>query len=478
MIRKINMYVKVFAIGSISIITLLIIGFYVFAIDIGNSSPEIDLYRNGSMATPTDYPITGGSGVEYNGFRIGNTVWCKKGDVLGVTVWGKQFRYNNDMNNSIQTSFLNLFGTISPSEFSINQPFDSEAHTGEFNTIGKSDDITLVSSRRGRTVDTQNYLHYGALFWLQFNMPDKTYLIRSNEKSYNGSWLADENDFSKWPQSNENIKTDGTAPEVQVTSDNGANTDKDIDLNMKFFDSGSGIQYYQYQVIKDGAVVDNKTFYPQYHSDITANSYFVTEDDKALYNNDKATGGYVDSYDPEKTAIPYAINNMEGSVQLNGIGNYTFEVTVVDNLGNKNTVTKNYVINEEPITVTGSITPNPAKQGSRVILDINTTGNAKYLSIAMPEEITINDERGTIFPINKEIKEEEKHEEKLEYIIPLKTPQTIKKGTRIENPYKIGVTAKKADGKTANCELNLDVSGNVLEGIKTEITGTGFDKNK
>ncbi|MCR3761938.1 hypothetical protein KYB31_23485 [Clostridium felsineum] len=490
MVEKIRLNKKIIVGISLIIITVLVSIITVYAEWIPISSPEIDIYRNGSMSIPSDYPINGGSGVEYNGFRIGNTVWCKKGDVLGVTTWEKQKRADNDMKNSINTSFLSLGGTISLSKFSINQPFDSEGHTGEFNVIAKSDDITLVSSRRGRTVDTKNFLHYGALFWLQFNVPNKTYLIRSNASSYNGSWLADENDFSKWPLSNENIKTDGTSPDMQINFDSATSINKDINIDMKFSDEGSGMQYYQYQIIKDGQQIDNKTCYPQYHSDITANSYFVTEDDKALYNNNQATGGYVDSYDPEKTAIPYAINKMEQELKLSGVGNYTVKITAVDNLGNTCSKSYNYsIIAPPPVQLNAQIVPynnqgfqgTPTlKRGQKAILKIFTKQYATHINATFPfivfpdgkavQNCYIKKPYDSFTSKSIDIVPQVSAETDIQFVVPLTYP-TINNGS-----YNVPVQAIYKEGSVLNTTASFNVQGSVLDGIKTEIIGSGQTK--
>lgn len=73
------------------------------------------------------------------------------------------------MNNSIKTSYLSLDGTNSSTNFSKDQPLDSDSHEGEVNVISGSSDVEVVNARRGRTGDSSKYLHYGALFWIQFN---------------------------------------------------------------------------------------------------------------------------------------------------------------------------------------------------------------------------------------------------------------------------------------------------------------------
>ncbi|MCD2345099.1 hypothetical protein [Clostridium guangxiense] len=132
----------------------------------------------------------------------------------------------------------------------------------------------------------------------------------------------------------------------------------------------------------------------------------------------------------------------------------------------------------EDLGITGQLYPNPAAQGQQVTFDITTTGNAKYLKIYIPNEISSLDKKGTAFPITKTIVEEEHHNEKIAYMLPINTPVTLdSNGNRVRQPYVIPVEAQKANGTSKSITLYLDVKGNILDGIKTEIIGTGQDRN-
>lgn len=132
----------------------------------------------------------------------------------------------------------------------------------------------------------------------------------------------------------------------------------------------------------------------------------------------------------------------------------------------------------EDLGINGRLYPNPAAQGQQVTFDITTTGNAKYLKIYIPVEISSLDKRGTAFPITKTIVEEQNHNEKITYYLPIDTPVTLdSNGNRVRQPYEIPVEAQKADGTKKSITLYLDVKGNILDGIKTEIIGTGQDRN-
>ncbi|AAK79500.1 hypothetical protein [Clostridium acetobutylicum] len=569
MIKKLEYRKKALFIIILSIFIVSTIEFYVFAMngDDSTSIPEIDGWKNGST-------YVGGAAVEYNGFRIGNTVWCKPGDVLGVTAWGKQLS-NSSWDNCIEHTYMSFSGA------DVFNKYLDVHYTDKFLDNSYTEyaacDIALIGSENGETSTNAkmlDYLRIGTIFWCQFKENNKTYSIRTNEYSKNGNWLypevktPEEDSQNKWAYSIENIRTDGDAPSVSISPKSQVWTNKPINIGIDIKDSGSGIQKYRYSICKDGTWQDYDWIYTENHSnldnspfvrlypascqglnhkietsedvpkeitssvnsisnsiyldqqgvykvrieavdnlgndsgwqqsdnyciDTTAPNGVFTPDTQGLTDGDvvasftpKDEGGsgvmlwrYRLSKDNGKTFGDWS-STIEGSskedIKLVGEGQWKIQAEVTDNAGNEGEVYGGPYEIDSIVTVSAAVAPNPAKQGQMITLDINTTGNAKYLSIYMPLEITMNDERGTLFPINKEIKEEENHNEKVQYIIPLKTPETIKNKIRVREPYKINIIAKKEDGKTANCEVNLDVMRNVLDGIKTEIIGTGFDK--
>ncbi|WP_234121509.1 RCC1 domain-containing protein [Clostridium hydrogenum] len=135
-------------------------------------------------------------------------------------------------------------------------------------------------------------------------------------------------------------------------------------------------------------------------------------------------------------------------------------------------------ITVESLKLVGTLYPNPAEQGQQITFDLTTTGYAKYLRIYLPNDITSRDTKGTTYPIEKTITEENIHNEKINYILPINTPVTLdSNGARVRPPYEIPVQAEKENGAMKAINLYLDVKGNVLDGIKTEIIGTGQDRN-
>lgn len=127
-------------------------------------------------------------------------------------------------------------------------------------------------------------------------------------------------------------------------------------------------------------------------------------------------------------------------------------------------------ITVESLKLTGTLYPNPVKQGQQITLDITTQGKAKYLRAYFPIDIVSRDKRGTSFPIQKEIPEEDIHNEKVPYILPIDTPLTLdSNGNRLRIPYSITVEAEKASGAKKSITLYLDVQGNVVDGVKSVI---------
>ncbi|PJI09242.1 MULTISPECIES: hypothetical protein [Clostridium] len=519
-------------------------------------SPEIDGWQNKNA------PNVNGSAVEHNGLRIRNTVWCKPGDVLGVTAWGKvRWKQSGDWDNTISNSYLTLDGTDNFSKWYIygKEPRNLDSNRAELVADNSTDDVIPVDAEIGHSSAnaSDGCWHCGNLFWLKFNdnNNDRTYYPRCNFVTFNGNWLADEHNVSSWPQSIETIKTDGKAPIVTIDPICHSWTNQSINIGVNILDSGCGVQKYRYSICKNGIWQDYDWIYAKDHSDLS-NAKFVKSASNA----------------PEQ--ISSSENNINNSITLSGQGIYQVKVQAVDNLGNTSDwqTSQNYCIDttpptgiythksissnsatlnfkpydeggsgvllwryrlsqdngttwgdwsntidgdaakdislensgkykiqseitdkagnmsdiysetynlEDSITVKASVAPNPAKQGQQITFNINTTGNAKYLTIYMPVEITSVDTSGTIFPINKTIKEEQNHSEKIQYVIPLKAQQSMRKNDgRIREPYKVIIIAKKQDGKTAKTSVDLDISGNVLDRIKTEIIGTGYDKGK
>ncbi|MNL91264.1 hypothetical protein D3C81_09950 [compost metagenome] len=113
--------------------------------------------------------------------------------------------------------------------------------------------------------------------------------------------------------------------------------------------------------------------------------------------------------------------------------------------------------------LTPTIDINPAKQGQKVTLTIDTKGYAIQETIKFPVELGGNTKVLSVMP-------ELFHTEYLEHIVPMTTPVTIdSNGNRVRQPYIIEVTALNNDGLSKTELVQLDIQGNVLDNIFTEI---------
>lgn len=117
--------------------------------------------------------------------------------------------------------------------------------------------------------------------------------------------------------------------------------------------------------------------------------------------------------------------------------------------------------------VSGNIVPNPAKQGSQITFDISTRYYPNKLEISIPSELQ------SLFGknmISLNIKEEAFLNTKHQEVLNLYIPETIdREGKRLREPYKFNVKAIRSDGNSAQTILKLDVSGSILENLKTVI---------
>ena len=131
------------------------------------------------------------------------------------------------------------------------------------------------------------------------------------------------------------------------------------------------------------------------------------------------------------------------------------------------------------MTISAKIGPNPDLQGHNAYLQVTTTGYADTIKAYWPKEIISQDKAGTVFPMAKQIKQEPIHNDSFTYLLPLTTPLTMNSDGKLRDPYTIVVEADNKDsGDKAQTTVQLNVEDNVLDGIKTEIIGTGYDRTK
>ncbi|MEG1482883.1 MAG: hypothetical protein RSA57_03705 [Cetobacterium sp.] len=186
------------------------------------------------------------------------------------------------------------------------------------------------------------------------------------------------------------------------------------------------------------------------------------------------------------SSIQYVFSNVETATLTSGF------LSVANNSEVKIPPDKNYLHvkakdnagNEayEVITlldVQGSIMPNPAAGGQKLVMDIVTKGNANKIKIVFPPELvklaTVEDP--LIFEQNILI--EPTHVETVYAWLPLKAQSTIdKNNNRIYPPYKIYIEATNANGAVVNNYMELDVKGTILDNLRYGIKASGYDRNK
>ncbi|WP_051624309.1 hypothetical protein [Clostridium akagii] len=307
------------------------------------SSPILDGWKN------TDDMSTNGSAVEYGGLRIGNTVWCKPNDILGVTVWGKQY-YDGDWTQIIGHSYISFGGTDTFTKYWLPQPTSNNPPPSivPWYTDASSDDIAIQSVNRGNSTEASEYLRIGGLFWTQFFQDNRNYSIRNNEYSLNGNWMLPEDKTgigtsNYWAISTETISTDGDAPTIGVSPNSSSWGNKNVNVGINVNDTRSGIQKYRYAYNKDNSGWQYSDWIlPSIHSDFDGSAFTHT------------TNGTLGS-SPEQLASSTA--NMSSNLNLSGQGTYQVQVQASDNLGNARTYTSGtYLI--DTTAPTGVFTPN------------------------------------------------------------------------------------------------------------------------
>lgn len=520
----------------ISLVTSIVNTVFADPTEVSSGFPILyDHWKNGDgwqqVIDASGNPIdVNGSAVEYNGLRIVKradsgtlgTVYCKSGDTLGITSWIKTYSESNGSQYWPKEDYLTLM--INSSCYSIfRNSIPQLSDRANFDYPNNSDPVLTYSlnpdgsnpSWFGNTgFDSSIGAHkWGSLYYIKFGNANGTtanghkYTLMSNAVNYNGDWIQS---MIGWPTlicnwspktiSEENIQVydNKPIPTITGTSNNGSAA---IKINVA--DATVGIQRYTYTITAPNGTVTTKT---------------VQATDKGYDESSKSYGtwlapsqiGYLGGIGGAAETLTHPAYNLTEIANVSGAGKYHIHVVAINNLGFKddNNFDGDIIVptpspqptpdnpdnpsgpsnpdnpdnpdepKEIPLTVSASVIPNPAKQGQQVTFLIHTTGKAKYLYVYPPVEITSNDTRGTIFPLPDTIPEEDSYDDNnIKYIIPLKTTQTIRKNeSRVRAPYKVIIIAKRQDGKTAETTVDLDISGNVLEGIKTEIIGSGYDK--
>lgn len=308
------------------------------------------------------------------------------------------------------------------------------ANDGDFDSNGCESIYNLEVNQDNLTLNVDSTAQNGqGTFWHYGNSDSEFY----GSSRYIG-WV---NDFK--------IKSDGIAPGFDTVSDykNGivdsnVSTDIELDDNLNLtgsvdglFDKGSGVK------------------------DVYALMYPTGRKDEAkrVELTENSDGEWI---------LPST-----NAYDLFQSSDINVDIHSVDNVGNDGLLTSKRF---DLVTISASLTPDPAKEGQKITFNIKTTGFIKYIKIYFPTEITSLDTT-TPVPLTNQIEEKAYNSDVINYIVPLKTPITLDPtGKSIRPDYPIQVTGTRADGKTVSCTLHLDVFNNVLDGLKTEIIDHGI----
>ncbi|MBU3173304.1 hypothetical protein [Clostridium estertheticum] len=151
-------------------------------------------------------------------------------------------------------------------------------------------------------------------------------------------------------------------------------------------------------------------------------------------------------------------------------GEYIIEEIVKDDGGLVSIPCYRNLSVKNPLTITASVLPNPSRQGQTVTFNINTTGYADLLTIDLADELKPLDKIITLGYFTKSITPIASSSDSMNYVVPLNTPLTIDaKGVKLREPYKFKVTAVNGNGDTISTVVSLDVTGNIFDGIKTQM---------
>ncbi|PJI06576.1 MULTISPECIES: hypothetical protein [Clostridium] len=179
--------------------------------------------------------------------------------------------------------------------------------------------------------------------------------------------------------------------------------------------------------------------------------------------------------------------NAGQDIQLQGSGKWKVDSQIWDNAGNESDICSGTYNITMPIELQAQIVPYnnqnfvgvpTLKRGQLAILKVHTKSYAKHLEIKFPFDVLADTQALEDYYNNKaynsfinkavDLIPREEDERDIEFVIPLRD---VKNGT-----YSVKVQATYQDNSTLTAEPKFNILGSVLDGIKTEIIGTGQDK--
>lgn len=294
-----------------------------------------------------------GSGVEYNGLRIVRatgtlgTVYCKSGDVLGVTSWTKVINLDTyGLKYGPQNDYL-VLSRDSNNYDVFNSKIEFNSTASHFSTLAANDStLSLLSdSTLGTSINSDGNNAYGHLYYVQFgNNGDYSnngyaYNIMSDENNYEGDWIypieGDVTNPENWSGrtiSQEKIQVYDNKPITNVTSNvNGSLAT----INISVADATVGVQKYTYTITAPGGTVTTKTVNATDQGNDQSQFYgtFYTPSEIGQHNGSgNSEFGGTNGAAETLTHPAYTLTT---NASVSGTGIYHVSVSAINNLGFK-----------------------------------------------------------------------------------------------------------------------------------------------
>lgn len=413
-----------------------------------------ELLLSNTLDVPYPKPIVSKIEISNYGYKdtANDVYWVKTDNPFTAKVYGKAEPKSSEYNINNLQILIRRFGAI---DFSKPKIFYSNIPNNQPVGVKYSDfDIGTNKLPSSSTLSTGSYsVRDNAYTYSYFNL----YLWQEEDITINPVVRIQEyNIESDWNDNSATVKSDGTAPIVDSINVS-KQTVNELNLNI------NNLRDLSKDKTKPGSGVDFKNSYVE----IQPVNY-----DGNLTGTKEKSYIYVDNKNNNYT-LKVDWNNC---LNKDWYGKFRVKVYVQDNVGN-GAIVYDKVLDRQPLTINGVITPNPASQGKNTIVTIKTEGSAIKIKAAFPDELVQLTAEENPLIIEKQIKVESIHTEVLNMRVPLEAPMTLGgDGKRLKEPYKVYIEAINGYGDKVYTYLDLDIQGNILDDLKIRLRSSGYDK--
>lgn len=414
-----------------------------------------ELFISNTLDVPYPKPIVSTIDISNYEYKdVNNVYWVKADDPFTAKVYGKSEPKSSAYNiNSLHAIIRKLGAT----DFSKIKAFDSYIPNNQPIGVNYSDfNIGTNTITLSSTLSPGSYsLRDNVYTYSYFNL----YMWKEEDITINPMVrIREYNIDSDWNNNSAIVKSDGTAP----TADSVSIVRQTFELmSLKI----NNLRDLSKDKTKPGSGVDFKNSYIEVQP--------VNYDGNLIGTKEKIYT-YINNGDNN-----YTFNiDWNSSINKNWYGKFKIQIYVQDNVGNRACI-YDKVLERDPITIQGVISPNPSPAGKLLDLQIKTTGSANRISVEFPPEILelTTDEENLLVSIN--IPVEPTHIQNIRSRLPLDTPQTLDpNGNRLRAPYVIKIAADNQYGDRASGILYLDVQESITTDVKVRIRSTGYDKGE